>query len=92
MSEREQRNLREGAGDAFSAAFELIVTPAIFGLLGWVIDRQLDLFPVFTLALTFVVLTYEVWKLYRNYSDSMDIELEARRAAFQESRVQEGTL
>jgi len=86
VDEREQRELREGAGDAFSAAFELIVTPTLFGFLGWFIDSQLGTFPAFTLVLTVLVLGYEAWKLFSRYTADMDAELEARRAAYGRSR------
>ena len=82
MENDERRELRDGAGDAFSAAFEMIVTPAIFGLLGWLIDSRLGLFPVFTLGLAGLVLVYEVWKLYAQYNADMDAALEARRASY----------
>lgn len=82
MDEREQREMRKGAGDAFAAAFEMIVTPAIFGLLGWFIDSRLDLFPVFTLVLAGIVLAYEIQKLCVSYRQSLDEALEARRATY----------
>ena len=82
MSEREQRELRDGAGDAFANAFELIATPAIFGLIGWLIDSQVGTFPIFTLALVFVVLAYEVWKFTTAYNAKMDEALQERRASY----------
>jgi F0F1-type ATP synthase assembly protein I len=84
VNNREQREMRKAGGDAFSAAFELIVTPTLFGLLGWFIDSQLGVFPVFTLVLAGSVLAYEVWRIYAAYSDSMDAELEARRATYKQ--------
>ena len=82
MSDRERREIRDGAGEAFSSAFEMIATPSLFGLVGWFIDRQMGLFPLFTLLLAGLVLVYEVLKLYTQYSASMDAELEARRATY----------
>ncbi|MGZ0217693.1 MAG: hypothetical protein ACKVIY_01540 [Acidimicrobiales bacterium] len=82
MSDRERREIRDGGGEAFSSAFEMIATPSLFGLLGWFIDSQIGLFPLFTLVLAGLVLVYEVWKLYTHYSASMDAELEARRATY----------
>ena len=82
MNDEQQRELREGAGDAFSSAFELIVTPTLFGVLGWFIDSQLGLFPLFTLMLTLLVLGYETWKVFSRYNADMDAELEARRATY----------
>ena len=55
MAKAETREMKQGFGDAFAAAFELVITPGIFGFLGWLIDGRLDLFPVFTVAFTFAV-------------------------------------
>ncbi len=82
MNDRNQREMRQAGGDAFSAAFELIITPVIFGLVGWFVDSRLGLFPVFTLTLGLVVLAYQVWRLWSQYATAMDAELEARRAAY----------
>lgn len=90
MNEREQRQMRDGAGDAFSAAFEMIITPAIFGLLGWFIDSRLGTFPVFTLVLVAITLAYEVWKLYTRYSAEMDRALDERRTGYGKTGL-EGT-
>lgn len=77
-----QRELRSGAGEAFSAAFEMIVTPAIFGLLGWFLDVRLGWFPVLTLTLAATVLAYEVYKLCSRFNADMDEALAVRRARY----------
>lgn len=82
MDDRERRELRNSAGDAFSSAFEMVVTPALFGLLGWFLDTRVGIFPVFTLVLVGITLAYEVWKLARRYNEEMDAALEERRAAY----------
>jgi len=82
MSDRDRREMRQGAGDAFSNSFELIATPLIFGVIGWYLDRRLDIFPVFTLVLAAIALTYGVWKLYSQYVESMDDLLEQRRSNY----------
>ena len=82
MDRHEQRELREGAGAALSASFEMIATPAVFGFLGWLIDRALGTFPVFALSLAGIVLAYEIWRLYQSYSTSMDEMLEERRGHY----------
>jgi F0F1-type ATP synthase assembly protein I len=61
----------------------LAVTPAIFGFLGWLVDRQLGLFPVFTISFALFTAGYATWKLYRSYSDRMDRAAAERRAAWQ---------
>ncbi|MFQ5557730.1 MAG: AtpZ/AtpI family protein [Acidimicrobiales bacterium] len=82
MDRREQRELREGGGDALSASFEMIATPAVFGFLGWLLDREIGTFPVFTLVLAAVVLAYEIWRLYSAYAARMDEMLQERRASY----------
>jgi len=82
MSDRDRREMHQGAGDAFSTSVELIATPLIFGLIGWYLDHRLNTFPVFTLVLAAIALAYGVWKLYREYVDSMDELLEQRRSTY----------
>ena len=81
----DSQTARESFGDALAAGFELVATPAIFALLGWFIDGRLGTFPIFTLALIAVTLSYEVWKLWSNYSAQMDAALEERRAGYHRS-------
>ncbi len=82
MNDNDRRENVKATDDGFSAAFEMIVTPVLFGLLGFFIDSRVGTYPVFTLVLGFVVLSYEVWRLWSRYSDDMDAELEARRAGY----------
>lgn len=82
MNDSDRREKVDATDDGFSAAFEMIVTPVIFGLLGFFIDSRVGTYPVFTLVLGFVVLVYEVWRVWSRYSDNMDAELEARRAGY----------
>lgn len=83
MHQAERREIRQGFGDSLAAAFELAATPAIFGILGWLLDRHLDLFPAFTLGFVLVTVAYGSWRLYRDYSDRMDRAAADRRAAWQ---------
>ena len=82
MNRHKQRELRDGAGEALSSSFEMIVTPVVFGFFGWLIDRELDTFPVFTLALAAIVLAYQIWRMYRQYSATMDEMLDERRRQY----------
>jgi F0F1-type ATP synthase assembly protein I len=82
VNRHRQRELREGAGDALSSSFEMIATPAVFGFFGWLIDRQIDTFPIFTLALAAVVLVYQIWRVYQQYSMTMDEMLDERRKQY----------
>jgi F0F1-type ATP synthase assembly protein I len=69
--------LTNGFGNALAKAFELVATPAVFALLGWLLDRWLGTEPVFMLTFALVVFGYEVWKLFLGYGAAMD-EHEAR--------------
>lgn len=61
----------EGADDGVTAAFELVLTPALFAFFGWLIDRWLNTTPLFVLLLAGVVATYEFWKLWSQYTTRM---------------------
>ena len=66
---------RHGAAQierGFSAAFELVATPALFGLIGWFVDRRLGTGPILTIALTTFVAGYVIWKLLYNYTAEMN--------------------
>ena len=71
MNLQEKRELNTGFGDALARAFELVVTPGVFALLGWLIDRQLGTTPVFAFVFFFLVLGYVVWKLWMGYEADM---------------------
>ncbi|MCY4163809.1 MAG: AtpZ/AtpI family protein [bacterium] len=59
------------AGDALSAAFELVATPALFGFFGWLIDRALGTKPLFALLLGIMTAIYAGWKAFHTYSERM---------------------
>jgi F0F1-type ATP synthase assembly protein I len=63
----DRRDLYNGFGDTYSVAFEMVVTPLVFGLIGWFIDSRLGTFPAFALTLGLLVFGVEVWKLTRGY-------------------------
>jgi len=67
----ERRELNNGFGEALSRAFELVVTPAIFGVAGYFLDRALGVVPLFTLVFSLFVLGYEFWKFWRLYEADM---------------------
>ena len=91
MREQEQRQLRNGFGDALSLAFEMIVTPAIFGFLGYLLDRRLGTLPLFMLVFSLLTLGYMVWKTWATYERQMQREeasLRERRAERAAARVE----
>ncbi|MDG2428988.1 MAG: AtpZ/AtpI family protein [Acidimicrobiales bacterium] len=83
MATPKAREMRQGFGDAFAAAFELVATPTIFGLLGWLLDSRVGTAPVFTIVLTLVTLTYASYRLAHNYGESLDQARAERRRAWQ---------
>ena len=82
MDDTQKRQIRAGAGDALAKAFEMIATPAVFGVGGWLVDNRLGTFPVVTLVLVLVVFSYQVWSFARSYGASMDDALQDRRATY----------
>ena len=83
MAQAETREMRQGFSDAFAAAFELVVTPAIFGFLGWLLDGRLGTTPIFTVALVVIALAYSSWRLAHDYGESLERARAERRAAWQ---------
>jgi F0F1-type ATP synthase assembly protein I len=71
---RDRRELSNGFGNALNVAVELVVTPMIFGFLGFLLDGRLGTKPVFTLVFFLLVLAYVIWKQYRLYGAQMDKE------------------
>ena len=82
MDHSENGQIRAGAGDGLAKAFEMVGTPAIFGVGGWLVDGRLGTFPLVTLVLVFVVFGYQVWSFARSYAAGMDEALESRRAGY----------
>jgi F0F1-type ATP synthase assembly protein I len=68
-------------GDGLSIAFELVATPAIFGLIGFAVDRWLGTTPLFILAFSGVafvtVLSLTLWR----YDAAMERPERERREA-----------
>ena len=71
MNFSDRRDLYNGFGDALSRAVELVLTPAVFGFLGWLLDRWIGTTPLFTIGLFFLVFLYVCWKLWSGYEVAM---------------------
>jgi F0F1-type ATP synthase assembly protein I len=79
---RQRRELNQGPGDAFAAAFELAATTAVFLGLGWLIDRWLGTAPLFMVALTLFCIVGKSIVLLAAYNEKMKrIEGERRERA-----------
>ena len=68
-----KRELNNGFGDSLAKACELVVTPGIFGFLGWLLDQKVGTTPLFTLTFTLAVFGYVCWKLWGNYERQMQV-------------------
>jgi len=67
--------------DGFTTAVELALTPALFGLLGWVLDSWLGIVPVLTIVLSmwaFIVVAWMTWRRYDAKMQRLEAELPAR--------------
>jgi Putative F0F1-ATPase subunit Ca2+/Mg2+ transporter len=79
--ERQRRNYPDST---FNAAFELVMTPALFALLGYLLDQKVGTGRLFTFVFAGLVAVYEVWKLWYNYNlrvDSIHAEILRPRPA-----------
>lgn len=66
-----QGELYNGAGEGLSRAFELALTPAIIGGLGYMLDRWLNLVPVLTIVFFLVAMVGLVARLWYAYDAQM---------------------
>ena len=77
---QERNSIYNGASGAFSRAVEMVVTPLIFGFLGYRLDLWIGTTPAFTLVLSVFCLGYITWKTCVSYSAEM-VRLEAELRA-----------
>ncbi len=63
--------LYRGFGDTLARSFELVVTPVVFGLAGWSVDRWLGTAPLFTLVLGVIALVGMMLRMYYGYQADM---------------------
>lgn len=70
-------DLYNSFGQAFSRAFELAATPALFGVIGYGLDRWLGTLPLFTAILSMLALVGMLLRTWYGYCYRME-ELEAQ--------------
>lgn len=70
----ERRAMWTGFGDGLARAFELVVTPAIFGFLGHLVDRRLGTTPLLLIVFLLVTVAWEFAKTWMGYEASMKAE------------------
>jgi F0F1-type ATP synthase assembly protein I len=66
-----QQELYNGAGEGMSRAFELALTPAIIGGLGFLLDRWLGLTPILTIVFFLVAMAGLMARMYYAYDAQM---------------------
>lgn len=74
MDLKARQDLNQGFGNALGLAVEMVGTPMIFGLLGWLLDRWLGTSPVFTLVLFLFGIVGMAVKTYYAYAEKMKQE------------------
>lgn len=72
MDLHDRRELNNGFGDSLAKAVEIVVTPLIFGLLGWLLDGWLHTRPLFMLVFGLWTFGYVMWKTLNVYGQKMD--------------------
>ena len=65
-------DLYRGFGDGFTRAFELAVTPVLFGLLGYLVDRWAGTVPVFTTIFALVCVIGMLLRTWYGYVYKME--------------------
>ncbi|HVF74410.1 MAG TPA: AtpZ/AtpI family protein [Acidimicrobiales bacterium] len=73
MDKRDARGLYNGFGNGLSRAFELAVTPAVFGGIGYALDRRFDLVPVLTIVLVLLALVGMFVRMWYGYDAEMKV-------------------
>jgi F0F1-type ATP synthase assembly protein I len=69
-----RQDLNQGFGNALGLAVEMVGTPMIFGLLGWLVDRWAGTSPLFTLVLFLFGVVGMAVKTYYAYVEKMKRE------------------
>ena len=78
---RDRRELQRGLDDGLSKAFELALTPAVLGVAGWLVDRQLEVTPLFTLIAFFLGVIGTSLSLWYRYDATMRVQEQAASQA-----------
>ena len=71
MDLQDRRELNNGFGETSARAFELVLTPIIFGVLGYLLDRRLGTSPLLMLGLGLFTFGYVVWRMWTGYDRRM---------------------
>ncbi len=71
MDLRQRQELNRGFGDGLARAFELAVTPVVFGLIGYGLDSLLGIVPVLTVVLAVLAVVGMFVRLWYGYDVEM---------------------
>ncbi|MGH9183933.1 MAG: AtpZ/AtpI family protein [Acidimicrobiales bacterium] len=72
-----------GAGEGMALAFELAVTPMLFGFLGYRLDQWAGTLPLLTVVLSTFCFGYMLWRTWVGY----EAEMRAHEAQLVRSRA-----
>ena len=67
----ELRDTYNGFGESMSRAFELAVTPAVFGVAGYALDRWLGILPTLTIVFFLLAVVGLFVRMYCGYEQRM---------------------
>ena len=85
MDLRDRQDLYNGFGDGLSRAFELALTPAVFGGLGFLVDSWVGTTPLFMIVFLFFAVAgvgYMTWHRYET-----EMQAKEQEAAWARSRA-----
>jgi len=78
----DRREMYNGFGDTLARAFELVLTPAIFAGLGYLLDGAVGTRPLFMVTffvVAFVALSWRMWMEYDQRMRSMEEKMGLKR-------------
>lgn len=81
FSLNDKRAMNQGFGDGMSRAFELVVTPLVFGGLGFLVDQVAGTGPVFVVAFAVFGVIGTFVRLWYGYDQEMRTHEQAGRWA-----------
>lgn len=68
---RTRQDLNRGFSEAFGRGVDLALTPVVFGLIGWLIDRVAGTSPIFTIVVATIGVVGTVVKMKLGYDKDM---------------------
>ncbi len=68
---RTRQDLNRGFSDALGRGIDLALTPVVFGLIGWLIDRLAGTSPVFTIVVATIGVVGTIVKMKLGYDKEM---------------------